>query len=102
MLETNPIVNPNQPSNFTCHVFGDPPPNPRSVSLYHESTEVTDATGITQRRSTTTGFEVAVVFDVEKVLNGGFYSCILTEGGKIATLKVESTTYGNFDRITKK
>ncbi|XP_071500268.1 tyrosine-protein kinase receptor Tie-1-like [Diadema antillarum] len=92
-LESNPRVNPGQPSNFTCHVTGSPPPDPESVHLSVFGARINEVRGITRRSAMTTGSDVAVVFDVEEVVQGGRYSCALVERSGTAVLEVEASTF---------
>ena len=85
-------MNPYQPSSFTCHVEGNPPPSETSVNLYRYAQGNYDATGITRRSSSVSGSERAVVFDVDSVYPED-YACIISVGNG-RSLTITSTTYG--------
>ena len=89
----NEYANPSQPSSFTCHVVGDPPPVETDVDLYRYN-GFADSTGITRRSSMLlTETERAVVFDVEIVVEGE-YLCTVTSGVYSANKTINASLYG--------
>ena len=91
----NEYTNPSQPSSFTCHVVGNPPPVESDVDLYRYTNGLADTTGITRRSSTLlTETERAVVFDVESVVEEE-YLCTVTSGVYSANKTVDASLYGN-------
>nr|XP_054765030.1 angiopoietin-1 receptor-like [Lytechinus pictus] len=93
-ITTNPKVNPGQPSNITCHVYGNPPPSFDTIYLTSDlGKSSSTATGIVSRSVAVTGSETVIVFDVAAIEEGEVFSCLLAEESQIAILEVESSTY---------
>ena len=92
----NELVNPFQPTSFTCLVAGNPPPEEADVALYLLIEGSPDSSGITRRYSTLpTDSERAVVFDVENV-EPGEYMCVVAAEVYSANATVNSSLYGTF------
>ena len=90
---TNEKVNPNQPSNFTCSVQGDPLPV-ADVGLYLWDGNEDSNNGITTESSTTLGSERHVIFSADTVAQESVYRCYLV--GTNYFFEIDADTYGEF------
>ena len=98
-LTSNPKVNPGQPSNITCHAFGNPSPRFDNVYLTSDlGKSSSSGKGIVSRSvtvtETVTDPETIFVFDIAAVEKREMFSCTLAEESRTAILAVWSRTYG--------
>ena len=96
--ETNLIVNPNQRSNFTCNVGGNPIPDEYDVHFYQIDNGIVNESAIVGHSSSLIDDrQREVVFEVESVPQGGLFSCSLGEGSQSVSLPVNASTYGKIE-----